>query len=191
MTTPIENNFNVCPMCESKDIAYEEGKKWKCDTCYFTLYNNVATAVGLIIVFENKTTKGKSLLCIKRGREPRKGLYALPGGFVDQDETAERACVREGFEETGLAIESVKFVCSAPNSYEYKGFLYKTCDLFFEAKVSLSVEEAMKSLKAEDENEITDFKLFPINSKEDIDAIPFAFPSAVIAVKTWLSKRHI
>ncbi len=178
-------------MCKSTHIKYQELKKWKCPDCSFTLYNNVATAVGLILVFEDKANCGKSLLCIKRGREPRKGFYALAGGFVDQDETAENACIREGFEETGLTIESVTFVCSAPNSYEYKGFLYKTCDLFFEAKVSLSMEEVMKSLKAEDENEITDFKLFPVNSEKEIEAIPFAFPSAVIAVKTWLQNQNV
>ncbi len=185
MSTPIENNFSICPMCKSKAISYLEGKKWKCDTCGFTLYNNVATAVGLIIVFVNKKTNEKNLLCIKRGREPRKGFYALAGGFVDQDETAENACIREGFEETGLTIERVTFVCSAPNSYEYKGFLYKTCDLFFEAKVTVDCENPLSLLKAEDEEEITDFKLFPINSKADVDAIPFAFPSAVVAVNTY------
>ncbi len=190
MIHPIENNFKICPMCESKYIVYEESKKWKCSDCGFTLYNNVASAVGLIIVFEDDKTGDKSLLCIKRGREPRKGFYALPGGFVDQDEAAEHACIREGFEETGLTIESVTFVCSAPNSYEYKGFLYKTCDLFFEAKVTVDCENPLSLLKAEDENEITGFKLFPVNSEKDIEDIPFAFPSAVVAVKTWLQKLY-
>ncbi len=181
------NSFIACPMCQSKAIEYQEKTKWKCNDCGFTLYNNIATAVGLIIVFENPQNCEKSILCIKRGREPRKGYYALPGGFVDQDETAENACIREGLEETGLKIEKVTYVCSAPNSYEYKGFLYKTCDLFFEAKVTIDSEDPLSLLQAEDENEITDFKLFSINTLTDIESIPFAFASASTAVKKYIS----
>ncbi len=188
MVSLCNNDFAVCPHCTSEKIQYQENKKWKCDNCGFTLYNNVATAVGLIIVFENSLDGKKNLLCIKRGREPRKGLYALPGGFVDNDESAEDACKREGFEETGLDIKAVNFLCSAPNSYEYKGFLYKTCDLFFEATCEVNENELEKILHPEDEGEITGYKLFPVNSIEDIDAIPFAFESAFIATKKWFKE---
>lgn len=44
------------------------------------------------------------LLLIERGREPGKGLWALPGGFVDQDETLLESCLRELHEETGLDL---------------------------------------------------------------------------------------
>ena len=48
--------------------------------------------------------KGKAkLLLIKRGREPFKGKWALPGGFIGIDEELEEAVIRELAEETGLA----------------------------------------------------------------------------------------
>ena len=44
------------------------------------------------------------LLLIRRGRDPGQGLWALPGGFLDQEERIFDACIRELREETRLAI---------------------------------------------------------------------------------------
>jgi ADP-ribose pyrophosphatase YjhB (NUDIX family) len=43
-------------------------------------------------------------LVIRRGNEPFKGILALPGGFVDEDETVECAAVRELEEETSVRV---------------------------------------------------------------------------------------
>ncbi len=52
---------------------------------------------------------GKVLL-VKRGREPFKGQWALPGGMIEEGETAEQCARREMREETGLDVEPVKLV---------------------------------------------------------------------------------
>jgi 8-oxo-dGTP diphosphatase len=49
-----------------------------------------------IMIFNGK------LVLVKRGIEPYKGRYALPGGFVEYNEMVEDAMVREIEEETGL-----------------------------------------------------------------------------------------
>jgi bifunctional NMN adenylyltransferase/nudix hydrolase len=46
---------------------------------------------------------GKILL-IKRGQPPGVGLYAVPGGFIEQRETAYQSAVRELREETRLSL---------------------------------------------------------------------------------------
>lgn len=53
------------------------------------------------VVFTYSGDRAKVLL-INRGKEPFKGRWALPGGFVDMDEELEDAVVRELAEETGL-----------------------------------------------------------------------------------------
>jgi 8-oxo-dGTP diphosphatase len=55
------------------------------------------------------TEEGKILL-VKRGREPFKGQWALPGGRIDEGETAEDCLKREMKEETGLEVEPVRLV---------------------------------------------------------------------------------
>lgn len=44
-----------------------------------------------------------SLLMIKRKNEPYKGMWAIPGGFLEMDEELEDAVARELEEETGLS----------------------------------------------------------------------------------------
>ena len=46
--------------------------------------------------------RGGKVLLVKRGRDPSKGSYALPGGIVEYGESTEDCVVREVLEETGL-----------------------------------------------------------------------------------------
>jgi 8-oxo-dGTP diphosphatase len=50
------------------------------------------------------------ILLIRRGCEPFKGRLALPGGFVNEDETVEEAVLREAKEETSLDTEIVRLI---------------------------------------------------------------------------------
>ena len=52
------------------------------------------------------------VLLIERDNEPYKGCWALPGGFLDMEETLEECAIRELEEETGLkvSIESIRQV---------------------------------------------------------------------------------
>ena len=44
------------------------------------------------------------VLLIRRGNEPFRGCWALPGGFMEMDETIECCAVRELKEETGIVV---------------------------------------------------------------------------------------
>ncbi len=47
---------------------------------------------------------GGQVLLIRRGRSPGRGLYALPGGFIDVSESLLQSACRELHEETGLNL---------------------------------------------------------------------------------------
>lgn len=48
--------------------------------------------------------QGGHVLLVKRKASPGKGLWALPGGFLNQDETTRQACIRELREETRVKV---------------------------------------------------------------------------------------
>jgi len=54
--------------------------------------------------------KDLNVLLIKRGVEPYEGAWAIPGGFLRNDETAEAGALRELKEETELEPENLKLV---------------------------------------------------------------------------------
>jgi NADH pyrophosphatase NudC (nudix superfamily) len=99
----LKNDFKLCPMCGSKNIENHGNRKWVCPDCAFDLYNNVASAVGVVI-----RDRYNNVLFEIRAKQPRKGYLALPGGFVDFEESAEEAVVRECREEIGVAVEGVE-----------------------------------------------------------------------------------
>ena len=66
-------------------------------------YDHPRPALTVDIVLLHRPAVEIEVLLIKRAREPFKGLWAFPGGFVDKDEPLEDAAARELAEETGLS----------------------------------------------------------------------------------------
>jgi len=66
-------------------------------------YKYPRPAVTVDIAVLKKNGNGFEILLIKRKFDPFANMWALPGGFVDMDETIEAAASRELFEETNLS----------------------------------------------------------------------------------------
>ena len=59
-------------------------------------------------------TDGERVLLVRRAVIPQVGLWALPAGYMDCDESPEQAVAREVQEETGIRISSPSFLRIAP-----------------------------------------------------------------------------
>ena len=127
---PLEK-FACCPVCGSKRFAEHNEKSMHCADCGFTYYQNPSAATAAFI-----TNSRGELLVERRGKEPAKGTLDLPGGFIDNDETAEEGVAREIMEETGLRVIRTEYMFSLPNIYLYSGMTIHTLDIFFRCEVA-------------------------------------------------------
>lgn len=134
-------HFNHCPSCAGPSIEVFKENGLKCRSCGYVYFHNMAAAVAGILEVDGK------IVLIQRGHEPRKGLYVLPGGFVDYHESLEEALAREVKEELSVDVMDIRYFGSLPNTYEYKGVSYFTADAFF-----LCRPRDIKTLKISDEN---------------------------------------
>ncbi|WP_312902514.1 NUDIX hydrolase [Chryseobacterium taichungense] len=165
--------LKYCPSCGKESLNWDGEKKWSCPNCNFTLYNNVAGAVAVVIRFENE------IYLTRRNRDPKKGKLDLAGGFVDPRESAEETCQRELYEELQLDIDisNLKYLRSLPNVYQYKEIDYNTIDLFYEYSVPEKFEVNLET------SEISEALWIPLKELKIED---IAFDSQKIFFKEYL-----
>ncbi|HQV22380.1 MAG: bifunctional nicotinamide-nucleotide adenylyltransferase/Nudix hydroxylase [Moraxellaceae bacterium] len=65
---------------------------------------SVAPYTPTFVTVDAIVVQSGHILLVERKARPGKGLFALPGGFVDQQETLINACIRELREETRLKV---------------------------------------------------------------------------------------
>jgi len=118
---------------------------------------NIAVTVDALLFY--KKADLLKILLIRRKNEPFRNQWALPGGFLDEDENLEEGAKRELEEETGLKIEKLQQVGAfgAPGR-DPRG---RTVSIAF---VGLMNEEAMP--KANDD--AVDAKWFAMNDLPDL-----------------------
>lgn len=173
MSHPLEK-FKHCPKCGSSQFIIHNEKSKKCLDCSFTyFFNSSAASVGIIL------NKKEELLVAKRAKEPAKGTFDLPGGFVDMHETGEEAITREIMEETALQVNEAIYLFSIPNLYNYSDFLVHTLDLFYYCKVN-----DFSTLKAQDD--VASLQFIPIKKLSIED---FGLPSIQQGIK-WLKEKE-
>lgn len=93
------SGFRFCPRCgnELEPAANDSGAS--CGNCGKTWYHNAAPTAGCVIVRDGKA------LITKRARDPEKGRFDIPGGFLDPDEDPITGVRREIAEELHMTVD--------------------------------------------------------------------------------------
>jgi 8-oxo-dGTP diphosphatase len=119
--------LTYCPRCGHTLGWREDGGRLRqaCDNCGYIHYVNPVPAVGILIEMDG------GIVLIRRGQPPHQGEWTLPSGFIEADESAEEAAVREAEEETGLKVELLELfgINSFPEGPPVSGII-----LFFRVK---------------------------------------------------------
>ena len=137
-STPVDKTFRYCPSCGVARSDVGENP-FRCGSCEFVMYFSPAAAVGAII----RDSQG-NIMFLVRGKDPGKGQLGLPGGFADAGETLETSLRREVLEESSLVVDNIRYLCSFPNQYAYRGVTVEVLDTFFVCSV-----ESFDSLTAQ------------------------------------------
>jgi ADP-ribose pyrophosphatase YjhB (NUDIX family) len=107
------SDYQYCPYDGERLMINESANEGRptCPKCGFTDYQNPVACVAILI------TQGKKILLARRGIEPAKGQWDIPGGFVDSGESAEETVIREASEETTLRVRIKEYLGSVPDVY--------------------------------------------------------------------------
>lgn len=165
--------MNYCSTCGSKNLekTVPEGDnrlRIVCSNCGQIHYQNPNMVVGCLPVY-----KGKILLA-RRDIEPRKGLWNLPCGFLENEETVEEGAIREVMEETGAEVRLLHLhtVYNLPNAQQvYLIFLAEMTSADF----------------LEITSESSEVGLF---DPEEIPWKEMAFSSSAFAIERYLANKH-
>jgi ADP-ribose pyrophosphatase YjhB (NUDIX family) len=144
----------------------DTAERYVCDACGHVQYTNPKIVVGSVVTHRNRI-----LLC-RRAIEPRKGLWTLPAGYLEENETPEEGARREAREEAqcDIVLEGLLAVYSIPRLSQVQ--------LMYRAR--LDTEQFGAGAES------LEVKLF---HWDDIPWTEIAFPSVHWALQHWRESR--
>lgn len=163
--------MNFCSHCGATvALAVPDGDtlpRHVCTSCGTIHYQNPKMVIGCIAEWE-----GRILLC-RRAIEPRHGLWTLPAGFMENNETTAEAAARETLEEAcaEVAIERLFALVNIP--YIHQVHMFYTARLI-DGRFGAGAESLESALFDE----------------ADIPWSSMAFRSVSFALHAWLEDRR-
>jgi 8-oxo-dGTP diphosphatase len=92
--------INFCPRCGTPVTLENKFGKVRpaCPACGWLYFADPKVAAAVLVEQDGR------VLLVRRANDPYRGLWTLPAGFVDADESPASAAARECLEETGLTV---------------------------------------------------------------------------------------
>ena len=163
--------MKFCSECGSEVTARipdgDNRERHVCSNCGIIHYQNPKMVTGTIPVWEDRI-----LLC-RRAIEPRRGLWTLPAGFMENKESAQEGAVRETLEEANARVQVEQ--------------LYTTFNLPLISQVYLLFRSQLQDLDFHPGSESLETVLF---REEQIPWDELAFPVVRETLKLFFQDRQ-
>lgn len=100
-TTMTQQEATFCPNCGTalESRSFEGRVRTFCPACEEFVWQNPVPVARVVVL------DGDDVLFVKRGNEPDRGAWTVPGGILEVDETAPAAATRELREETAIQVK--------------------------------------------------------------------------------------
>lgn len=172
-------HYHYCPQCRAELSTRRfpsdtDAERRVCDSCGFVYWNNSRPTAGGVV----EDSQGRVLLG-RRGINPSKGLWDLPGGFLEPGEHPAAGFVRELLEETGLKVEPIALLGFYMDQYGDDPHEH-TLNIFYWCRMLASSGEAQAS------DDMAELGWF---APDDIPS-DLAFQNVVDALADWKARRY-
>jgi ADP-ribose pyrophosphatase YjhB (NUDIX family) len=117
-------NLAYCERCGARLVTMELAGRPRdvCSECGRVAYRNPLPVAAAVVLND-----AREVLLVRRRYEPHAGMWCLPTGFAEVDETIDEAALRELREETGLEGRIHRLLTAHSLSDEFYGELLFVC----------------------------------------------------------------
>ncbi|MAZ87119.1 MAG: hypothetical protein CL693_05705 [Cellvibrionaceae bacterium] len=155
-----------CSQCGSgltlAEVKGDHRPRLQCGSCGFVVYENPKILVSCFATWEKK------ILWMRRGTAPYMGAWAIPSGFLEEDESLQAGAARELYEETRAQVDTDAMT------------LYTVGSLVRMNQIYMVFRAPLLTPHFETTDEASEIKLF---NQQEFPWQDFAFPEVDINVR--------